>query len=185
MGLMSSVMSPGGKQGGPPAGPTQGGPPQGQQPTEDEGPIQDSEATPEEQQEFDKAMVAVGRILYKAGLIEKFALQIKESNDPAGTLADLTSTVVKTVDEKSQGMIPETMLVPVATDTLGMLAEGAIAAGAKLNGTDVAKAAQYLIENFMQEFGASEEEVSQMRSMIDTNSVGQAIDNVMVEGDAE
>lgn len=195
MGLMSSVMAGGPQE--PPQRPPQGpaqppGAPQMEMKPEapealqdEEGPITDSEATPEEQQEFDRAMVFIGRILYdQEGLVE-FVAQIREADDPARELATVAMTVMKAADQRTQGLIPETMLVPIATETLGLIAEGAIKAGVPLDGAAVAQAAQYMVEDFMQEFGASPDEVEQLRSMIDTKSIGTEIDKVMSKGGGE
>lgn len=143
--------------------------------------MKDEPATEEEQSYYDRAMLAVGRILYEKNAIKDFVATIKGSPNPAEAIARSTLDIVKGVDQKSGGQIPETMLVPIATDTLAMLIEGAQAAGTKIDGQVVAQATQSLIQQFMSENGADPREIQQLSSMIDTQGIGNEISKVMAE----
>jgi hypothetical protein len=176
------------QQGQPPMPPGQPPMPPGQPPAQPPGqpPEQDdSQVSPEEQQEYEKAMVVVGRMLFDSGAIKNIAQQVASSKDVASALAQQALTVVRAVDEKSGGTIPEGVLAPIAMDVLGDIAEAAEAAGAEVNGQVLTDALTKMITTYLRDEGAKDEEIQQMLAQIDIQGMAQKIDADLQGGGEE
>lgn len=170
---------------GAPQGPPQGGqvPPQMPEQEGEQSDVneQGEEASQEEQDWYNRAMIVVGRALYEKNAIKDLVAAIKGSNDPADALADATLRVVQAVDDKLQGNIPESMLASIATDTMGQIVEGLQAAGMKIDGQLISQATQGMMTKFLKEQGVPPEEIQKMTQSVDMNQMAGQVNGALQE----
>jgi methylmalonyl-CoA mutase N-terminal domain/subunit len=161
------------------------GAPQGRpQDMQDMGPGGD-QATAEEQDWYNRAMIVVGKALYEKNAIKDLVTAVKSSPEPANTLAGAALDIVKAVDEKLEGNIPESMLASIAVDTMGQIVEGLQAAGVKVDGQMIAQATQGMLVKFLREQGVPEQELQKMVQSVDMNQVVGQVNAAMRQGEQE
>lgn len=144
--------------------------------TEDAAEGETDDLTPEQEEGYERFTLAAQKALYEDGMAEDIGVRMQKAANAATEMANVAYELVAAIDERSGGMLDDEMLAPVALDILGMVAEIARAAEVKVTGADVATAAKTMISRYLQENGASEEEVTQMVSGIDPNAAGASID---------
>lgn len=137
-----------------------------------------SEGLSSDQQEtLKKFSLACAKALYdKKGVAKKIARAIKSNPKPAQGLADFAYNLTTMLDEKSGGMIDDELLAVAAADVLGQIVEIAHAAGVPATGVVVAEAIQIMLRRFMEETGASPDEVDKVMQNATPEKVGQMID---------
>jgi hypothetical protein len=146
-----------------------------QQPSQpqDAGQPQGNEATPEEQDAYDRVVAAAGEVLYDDKTNPDIMNMLKSKQDnPAQALADVTSMVVIQLDEQSGGKIPEVVILPVVEEILPMVAELANAAGIfKPDDRTMNLAAQQTLMELGEHYGVSEEDIQNLIKQMDPNDV--------------
>jgi len=102
-------------------------------------------ATPEEQEAFDRTVMAGIEVLSDPKLTPKILNQLSDG-EPAKALAQTTSQVFGQLDEKSGGTIPEVVIVKAAGDIMLEIAEFGKEAGViQVDQPTLTKASQYLM----------------------------------------
>jgi hypothetical protein len=137
----------------------------------------------ETDEEWDKAEVALKRILFDGGAINEIVKRVAKSDDPAAAIADSAMTVLKSLDEMTQGQIPEDYLLPLATMLVGEIAEALEASGRDVPSEELAMAMKMMLEQHMAEFGASPEEIQQFTSTVKMEDLVKAMDAARAEAD--
>ena len=139
------------------------------------------QATPEEQQAYEKVVLAGMSVLYDDKTRDKVLTAIKSGgDDPAKALAKMAQMIITQLDEKSKGTIPETVLLPAAAEILEHTAELAQVAGiAQVDDATLGQAGQHLVWALGEQYGVDEEELmalveslkpEQIRSMVEQQS---------------
>lgn len=132
-------------------------PPQQVAAPEDDG----EPATPQEQNAYEKVVLAGMKVLYGKESSAQFVAMLKAgADDPAKALADATSMLIVQLDKKANGAIPEDVILPAAAELLGLTAE--LAEKARLFTVDEAvkaKAAQQLLLSLGNEYGVEPAEL--------------------------
>lgn len=141
-------------------------------PEPDEG----DDATPEEQEAYEKGVVAIMRVLYDSNAADGIVEGVLSAGGSPESIAKATLTLMKSIDEATGGQIPETVLAPLATEALTQIVELVEAAGVEVGGRGIAQALQIMLLDFMTEYGADPAQIQQALSTVDTDAIGKLID---------
>lgn len=138
--------------------------PQGQEPAQKpQGkPSVDGEinATPEEQEAYDKVILAASEVMYGDMNPEIIKMLQLEANDPPTAIARVATTIIVQLDDKSGGTIPEQLIFPAAAEIAEMTAE--LADAKKIFPVDdavIQAAGQEMIPMIADEYGVPMEEI--------------------------
>ncbi|NBX97436.1 hypothetical protein EBQ81_01030, partial [bacterium] len=93
------------------------------------------------------------RALYENEAAKDIAKAIKFSQNPVDAMAEAAYNVVQIADEKTEGAVPDELLVLFATDVLEEVAEIAEAAGIEVKPSDVAQAFKQMVLRYVGEQG--------------------------------
>jgi len=114
--------------------------------------------------------------LYKNGAAKDVARAIATAQDPVEARANTAYDMVSTVDEKTNGEVPDELVVSLATDILGEVADIAEAAGVKVKGEQIAGAMQKMLVRYVTENGGDASQLQAAMSQADPAKVGAALD---------
>lgn len=104
--------------------------------------------------------------LYENGAAEGVAKSLRMARDPAEGLANTAYEIMGIVEERTDGAVPDELLVLLATRILEEVADIAEAAGIEVRGSTVAMALKQMILRYLGEQG------------MDTTQLAQAMDQV-------
>jgi len=131
---------------------------------------------PEEEDAYEKGVIAIMRTLYDSGAADDIVESaVKAGGDP-DAIAKATLQLMKSIDEATGGQIPETVLAPLATEALTQIVELVEATGVEVGGRGIAQALQIMLLDFMTEYGADPAQIQQALSTVDTDAIGKLID---------
>lgn len=136
----------------------------------------EEEATPEEEDAYEKGVVAIMRVLYDSGVADGIVESIVQAGGDPDAIAKATLQLMKSIDEATGGQIPETVLAPLATEALTQIVELVEATGVEVGGRGIAQALQIMLLDFLTEYGADPAQIQQAMSEVDTQAVGKFID---------
>jgi len=133
-----------------------------------------TDANAEEQSIYEKVVMAGMKILFddektRPAVINKLKAQ---KGNPAQSIADLTIMLMLELDKKSGGKIPETVILPAASELLEQISE--LAESANLFPVDQAVmnyAAQLMVVGLGKEYGVEPEDIDEIMSSMSTNSL--------------
>ena len=145
-----------------------------QEPPDAAGGDQGDENDPNFQQALKFAMDA----LYKNGAAKHIAEQLRSTNDVPGTLADAAYQIVQITDEKTQGAVPDELLVLFASRILEEVGDIATAAGIKVQASDIAQAMKTMILRYLGENGVDTTQLQGAMDKVNPDSFNQAADKV-------
>ena len=126
-----------------------------------QAPVGEEAATPEEQEAYDKVVMAGIKALSDPKTTPKVIAMLgnDDGGDPAKRLAATTSAIFGQLDEQSGGKIPEVVIIPAASELLENVAEFASESGAvAVDDAMVGRAAQFLIADIGEAYGFDEED---------------------------
>jgi hypothetical protein len=126
--------------------------PQGQPGSQPQGPEQ---AQGEEggDQVLDAAIDFVRRALYEAGSADGVNESLSKTRQPIEDMAMLAYELTSLADDKTEGQIPDELLMSLAVAVLSEVAEIAEASGVKLQPSDIASALKIMTLRFVGEMG--------------------------------
>lgn len=136
------------------------GMPMGEQPTE-EGPEPD-ESNPA----FQQALNFAYEVMYGNEAAKDIAKQLKAAPSVSEGMADIAYNITQIIDERTDGQVPDELLIPLAMNVLEEIGEIADAAGMAPQPEDVAGAFKTMILRYLGEQG------------IDTSQLQQAMDQI-------
>jgi len=127
------------------------------------------QSTAEEQDHYERVVLAGDEIIFGDGKArEAVVKQLKLNADqPAQGLADATSMLVVNIDEQSGNQVPETVILPAATELLEHMAD--LAESLKMFAIDdavVNRAGQIMIQNLGDAYGATPEDIQAMMDSV-------------------
>lgn len=77
-----------------------------------------------EQEDYDRTVNAALGVIYEDSMHKNIMQMLSSGKEsPAKTLANVTAMIIQSLDEKSGGQIPETVILPAAEEILGEIAE--------------------------------------------------------------
>ena len=130
---------------------------------------QEAEGGPEQDESnpvFQQALTFAYEALYKNDAAKDVAKQLRAAPSVADGMADVAYNITQIIDERTDGQVPDELLVPLGMRVLEEVAEIAEAASMDPQPEDVAGALKNMILRFLGEQG------------IDTTQLQQAMDQV-------
>lgn len=115
---------------------------------------------------FQQALTFAYEALYKAEAAKDVAKQLKAAPTLADGMADVAYNITQIIDERTDGQVPDEMLMPLAMQVLEEVGEIADAAGLDPKPEDVATSFKTMILRYLGEQG------------VDTTQLQQAMDQV-------
>jgi hypothetical protein len=163
-GLIQKQMAGAGMAGAGMAAGAPGAPPQG-----DEG-----EQADENNPAFQQALTYAYSALYEAQAAKDVAQQLKSAPDLAEAMADVAYSITSVVDERTDGAVPDELLVALAMNVLEEV--GAIAEAANLQPEPevVAAAFKTMILRYLGEQGIDTTELQQAMEQVDPSTFRQS-----------
>lgn len=123
---------------------------------------------------YQQAMAFAMEAMYAQGAAKDMAKSLKGGGDPVESLANTAYEVVSIVDERTDGAIPDELLVLFASRILEEVAEIAEAAGMEIRPSDVALALKQMILRFLGEQGVDTTQLQQAMDQVDPEEFNQA-----------
>ena len=80
-------------------------------------------ASDEEQTAFDEAVNAIGKVIYDEEGSKQILEMVRAAADPLSGIADAAVMLVENEDQRQDGAIPDTMIIPIAADIAERVAE--------------------------------------------------------------
>jgi len=135
-----------------------------EQPTGEQGSL-DEQATGEEQEAYDRVVLAAIKLIFEEGQAKDGIIQrLKaDSQKPAQSIADVSSMIVTQLDEQSGGQIPESVILPASIEILEQVSE--LSNSMNIFPVDEAvmnHAAQLMMVNLGDEYGVEQSEIQAM-----------------------
>ncbi|WP_299312293.1 hypothetical protein [uncultured Halomonas sp.] len=146
-------------------------------------PIPDETMPPEGEQfvsEDDPAFQAAVQLthdaLYKEGAADNIHNILAQGDASAEQIADIAYEITSIADERTEGMVPDELLVLLAANSLNEVADIAIASGAQLRPEDLAQAMEQMILRFVGEMGHDTRELQAAMDAIPKEQFGAMAD---------
>lgn len=127
---------------------------------EDEGPTEDDPT-------FQTAVQFAMEALYGAGAAKDISKQLKAAPGLVDGMADIAYNITSVVDERTDGQVPDELLVPLAMKILEEVVEIADATGLDPQPEDVALAFKQMILRYLQEQGLDTTELQAAMDQVD------------------
>lgn len=129
----------------------------------------DSTATPEEQEAYERTVLAGMEILYSDATHEGIVKTLRDgAGQPHEALASVTTMIVQQLDEKSGGQIPEVVIIPATEELLSLVAELAQKSGAfEVNDQVLRQAEIATIDKVAEAYGVSEGDLPELKAIAD------------------
>lgn len=133
-----------------------------------EGEAPEAEDTSDQQSNpgFQQALTFAYEVLYKNDASKDVARGLKAAQSLADGMADTAYNIASIVDERTQGQVPDELIVPLGMQILQEVGEIAEAAGLDPQPEDIATAFKTMVLRFLGEQG------------VDTTQLQQAMDQV-------
>jgi hypothetical protein len=146
--------------------------PQGQPESQPQGPEQ---AQGEEGGDpmLDAAIDFVRRALYETGSADGVNESLSKTRQPVEDMATLAYELTSMADEKTEGQIPDEMLMTLAVAVLSEVAEIAEASGVKLQPSDIASALKIMTLRFVGEMGHDTRSLQQAFNQVSPEQINQ------------
>lgn len=148
---------------------------------EDQAAQPEADGQDEQDPSYQQALKFAMDALYKSGAAKQIAQQIASSDSPSDALADAAYNIVSITDEKTNGAVPDELLVLFASSVLKEVADIAEAAGVKVKSTDLAEAMKTMILRYLGEQGVDTSQLESAMSQVDPSTFDQQEDEEQAE----
>lgn len=129
---------------------------------------------PETDPGYNQAMEFAMEAMYGQGAAKDMATSLKAPGNPSDIMANTAYEIVSIVDERTEGAIPDELLVLFASRILEEVAEIAEAAGVQYQPSDVALALKQMILRFLGEQGVDTTQLQQAMDEVNSDDFNQA-----------
>jgi hypothetical protein len=120
-----------------------------------------SNATQEEQAIYERVVIGGMNVLYDDAT-HKDVMKMLDSADPATTLGELVALIISEIDQRNDGRIPDTVILPAAMEIMDAAAELAQTAGLfKVDANMAETAVQILVARLTSVYGIDEDMAKQ------------------------
>lgn len=123
---------------------------------------------------FQAAMQLAMQALYENDAARDVAQSLQSAPDPVTGLADTAYEMVSVVDERTEGEVPDELLVLLAVNILQEVAEIGEAAGIDTSATVLAEAFKQMLLRFLGEQGLDTTELEQAMAEVDPSVFEEA-----------
>jgi hypothetical protein len=127
---------------------------------------EEQEANPDDPN-FDDAVEYLNEVLYGQAAAKDISSQLKSAPDLAAGLSDVAYNITSILDEKTDGNVPDEMLVPLAMKVLEEVVEIAEATGLDPQPEDIATAFKQMILRYLQEQGLDTTQLDEAMNQVD------------------
>jgi hypothetical protein len=138
--------------------------------------MQQSNATPEEQAVYEQVVLSGMKVLYdEATHGTVMEMLSKGADDPAQTLSNIVTLVITEVDDRNNGAIPETVILPAAMELMDAVTELAEVAGLFEVTPDIAETATHmLLAKMGDHYGIDQASIEQFMASIPPDQIAAA-----------
>jgi hypothetical protein len=123
---------------------------------------------------FQEALTYAYKALYEAQAAKDVARQLKAAQTLADGMADVAYNITSVVDERTDGQVPDELLVPLAMNVLEEVSAIAEAANLQPQPEDVAVAFKTMILRYMGEQGVDTTQLQQAMDQVDPSEFRKA-----------
>jgi hypothetical protein len=127
---------------------------------------------------FEAAVAFAMKALYKTGGAESVAEAVRSTSDPVTAIATTAYEMLTVVDDRTQGQVPDELLVSLASALLGEVVDIATAAGVTVSSAQIAQAMQQMLLRFVADQGLDPGQLQQAMGQLDPARLGAALDKV-------
>lgn len=127
----------------------------------------EGDADPDTDPAFQQAATLAMEALYSNQAAKDVAKSLRSAASVVDGLADTAYEITSIIDERTDGQVPDELLVPLAAKVLEEVGDIAEAAGIAVTGADVAEAMKKMILRFLGEQGIDTTQLEQAMSQID------------------
>lgn len=153
-----------------PQDPTRGA---AQQPQPGAQPEQQADAGDDNDPALNAAIEFVRRALYENGSSDSVHATMKASRQPVEDMAMLAYELTSIADEKTEGQVPDELLMTLAVTVLTEVAEIAEASGVQLQPADLASALKIMTLRFVGEMGHDTRQLQEAFNQVSAEQVNQ------------
>lgn len=114
------------------------------------------------------------KALYENEAAKDVARQLRAASDPAEGIADVAYNITATVDERTEGEVPDELLGLLGMTILQEVAEIADAAGVDTSDETVSNAFKIMILRYLRENGVETNQLQQAMDSIDPSAIEEA-----------
>lgn len=134
------------------------------------------QATPDEQEAYERTVYAAQKALYDDATQGNIMQMLQAgAENPAQALAQATSTLIQQLDEQSGRQIPETVILPASEEILSLVAELAQESGSfEVNDQIMGQAGQQLLKQLADAYypdGVGEDDIAELMQGMDDKQV--------------
>ena len=170
MGLIDQNMKP-------PAAPA----PQAGAPAEPQPPAEGEEggaaATPQEQDAYERVVLAGLQVLYAEQTHAQIMNMLKGGEAPEKDISDTVALIMSQLDKQSGGKIPQVVIIPAAVELVSATAELGEQAGIfQADQRVLARAVQMVIINLCNEYGVDPAEIQEIMKSLDPQKMQQMVE---------
>lgn len=105
--------------------------------------------------------------LYQKGAAQDVAKQIRAAQDPVQGMAEIAYEMTSVIDERTQGEVPDELIMLLAIKVLTEVGDIAEAAGIQVTAAEIAGAFKTMLLRFLGENGMDTTQLDQAMSQID------------------
>lgn len=134
----------------------------------------DTSSSSENNPVFQQALTFAYEALYKNDAAKDVAKQLKAAPSLADGMADVAYNITSIIDERTDGKVPDELLVPLAMQVLQEVGEISEAAGMDPQPEDVAAAFKTMILRYLGEQGVDTTQLQQAMDQVDPSVFRQA-----------
>lgn len=144
---------------------------------EGEAPEANDDSTPgEDNPVFQQALTLAYEALYKNEAAKDIAKQLKlQGGNLSDNMANVAYEITSIIDERTEGQVPDELLVPLAMNVLEEVGEIADAAGLDPQPEDIAVAFKTMILRYLGEQGVDTTQLQQAMDQVDPASFRDAV----------
>jgi hypothetical protein len=131
---------------------------------------------PHENAAYQAAIEFAMQALYGAEAAKQVAQAIRSASDVVDGLSSTAYEMMTVIDERTNGQVPDELLVSLASEILGEVSEIAQAAGVDIKPDMVAAAMRDMILRFVAEQGGDIRQLKQAMSRVDPTQLSAALE---------
>lgn len=124
---------------------------------------------------FKAAIEYANKVLYEQQAAKEVSQSLKSAQSVSKGMADVAYDISSIVDEKTQGQVPDELLMLMGMKILEEVADIAEASGLKPSNQDVAEAFKLMLLRFLQEQGMDTSQLQQAMDQIDPSVYDQPV----------